>query len=126
MELVLPIIQSRKFEAQLASLITHRVTLDEGVRAYDIFHKKAEGCIKVVLQMGGGRSGGDGRAFERDSACARRTRSPGSAPLAVCGTHRAPCCQRAPCAHRSTIERRRTNLLPVGFRLARPRHVAKL
>jgi threonine dehydrogenase-like Zn-dependent dehydrogenase len=31
-------------------VITHRVPLDEAPRMYDIFQKKEEGCIKVVLK----------------------------------------------------------------------------
>jgi threonine dehydrogenase-like Zn-dependent dehydrogenase len=33
-----------------AFIITHRLTLDEAPHAYDIFEKKNDGCIKVVMQ----------------------------------------------------------------------------
>src|SRR4029450_1007852 len=31
-------------------LVTHRLPLDEAPRAYDMFKKKEDGCIKVVLK----------------------------------------------------------------------------
>ncbi|OBH18336.1 glutathione-dependent formaldehyde dehydrogenase [Mycolicibacter terrae] len=33
-----------------AALITHRMSLEDGVRAYDYFKNKKDGCIRVVLQ----------------------------------------------------------------------------
>lgn len=33
-----------------AALITHRMLLEDGVRAYDFFKNKKDGCIRVVLQ----------------------------------------------------------------------------
>mmetsp|Transcript_7555 Transcript_7555/g.18734 ORF Transcript_7555/g.18734 Transcript_7555/m.18734 type:complete len:371 (-) Transcript_7555:1321-2433(-) len=33
-----------------ARIITHRLPLSEGVRGYELFDKKLDGCIKVVLQ----------------------------------------------------------------------------
>lgn len=48
MPVILPLIGKNK--KQLASLFTHHLPLDQGVRAYDIFDKKQEGCIKVLLQ----------------------------------------------------------------------------
>jgi threonine dehydrogenase-like Zn-dependent dehydrogenase len=32
------------------SLATHRIPLDQGPGAYDMFQKKADGCVKVVLK----------------------------------------------------------------------------
>jgi threonine dehydrogenase-like Zn-dependent dehydrogenase len=38
-------------------VVTHTMTLDEAPRAYDMFKKKQDGCIKVVLKPGrNGRS----------------------------------------------------------------------
>lgn len=31
-------------------LITHDLPLDEGVRAYDLFKNKADGCVRVTLR----------------------------------------------------------------------------
>jgi 2-desacetyl-2-hydroxyethyl bacteriochlorophyllide A dehydrogenase len=47
MELTLPL-AARK-AAELAALISHRLPLSEGVRGYDIFARRLEGCTKVVL-----------------------------------------------------------------------------
>jgi threonine dehydrogenase-like Zn-dependent dehydrogenase len=47
MERVLPIVQSKKWP--FADIITHRMSLREGVRAYDMFERRKEGVIKVVL-----------------------------------------------------------------------------
>ncbi len=48
MERLLPIVQSKKYN--LVSIISHRLPLDNGVRGYEIFDKKLERCIKVVLE----------------------------------------------------------------------------
>ncbi|MCU0645599.1 MAG: alcohol dehydrogenase family protein [bacterium] len=48
MEKLLPIVQSKKYD--LAAIISHRLPLAEGVRGYEIFDKKLENCIKVVLE----------------------------------------------------------------------------
>ena len=32
------------------SLATHHLTLDEAPHGYDVFQRKAEGCVKVVLR----------------------------------------------------------------------------
>jgi threonine dehydrogenase-like Zn-dependent dehydrogenase len=37
-------------ELQPADVITHRVPLEDAADAYDLFRKKQDGCIKVVLQ----------------------------------------------------------------------------
>ena len=34
-------------------IITHRVSLEDGAKAYDIFKKKQDGCIKVVMHPNG-------------------------------------------------------------------------
>lgn len=38
-------------EIDPAFVITHRITLEEAPRAYQTFHDKQEGCIKVVIQF---------------------------------------------------------------------------
>lgn len=45
---ILDLIQQGKFDA--TDIITHRVPLDEGVHAYEIFDKKSDNCIKVILK----------------------------------------------------------------------------
>lgn len=47
MEQLVPVVQRREYD--LASLISHRMRLDQGVEAYRIFDGKLDGCIKVVL-----------------------------------------------------------------------------
>jgi threonine dehydrogenase-like Zn-dependent dehydrogenase len=47
MERVLPIVESRKYD--LAAVVSHRLPLHGGARAYDIFARRLEGCTKVVL-----------------------------------------------------------------------------
>lgn len=47
MERLLPLIRSGRYD--LATLISHRLPLVEGPRAYDVFDRKLEGCTKVVL-----------------------------------------------------------------------------
>jgi threonine dehydrogenase-like Zn-dependent dehydrogenase len=37
------------------AIISHRLTLDRGVSAYEMFDRKADGCIKAVLRPGRGR-----------------------------------------------------------------------
>ncbi|PWT87647.1 MAG: glutathione-dependent formaldehyde dehydrogenase [Acidobacteria bacterium] len=48
MSLLLQAIQRRDIDPTL--IITHRMSLEEAPMAYDIFNKKAQGCIKVVLK----------------------------------------------------------------------------
>ena len=48
MEKLLPIVQSKKYE--LTAIISHRKSLYDGVRGYEIFDKKLDNCIKVVLE----------------------------------------------------------------------------
>ena len=50
MERTLPLAARRAGE--LAALISHRLPLAEGVRGYDIFARRLEGCTKVVLFPG--------------------------------------------------------------------------
>ncbi|HEX3126589.1 MAG TPA: alcohol dehydrogenase family protein [Thermoanaerobaculia bacterium] len=47
MDRLLPLIRSWKYD--LGTLISHRLTLEEGPRGYDLFDRRAEGCTKVVL-----------------------------------------------------------------------------
>lgn len=47
-EPILKLIQEGKFDA--TDIITHRLRLDEGAKGYEVFDKKQEGCIKVVLK----------------------------------------------------------------------------
>lgn len=44
---LLPLVVAKKYD--FASVISHRLPLDDGVRGYRIFDEKAEGCTKVVL-----------------------------------------------------------------------------
>ncbi|MGE5677271.1 MAG: zinc-dependent alcohol dehydrogenase [Pseudomonadota bacterium] len=47
-ERILKLIQDGSFDA--TDIITHRLSLDEGEHAYEVFDEKKEGCIKVVLK----------------------------------------------------------------------------
>jgi threonine dehydrogenase-like Zn-dependent dehydrogenase len=47
---LLPLIQGGKYD--LGVLISHRLTLAEGPRGYDLFDRRADGCTKVVLLPG--------------------------------------------------------------------------
>ena len=47
-EPILKLIREGKFDA--TDIITHRLSLDEGARGYEVFDKKLEGCIKVLLK----------------------------------------------------------------------------
>jgi len=44
---LLPLVQSGRLDPTL--LISHRLPLSEGRRAYDLFDKRADGCVKVAL-----------------------------------------------------------------------------
>lgn len=46
---ILPLISKHKNE--LSKIFTHHMKLSEGVRAYDIFDKKEDNCIKVMLTI---------------------------------------------------------------------------
>ena len=45
---ILDLIAQGRFDA--TDIITHILSLDEGARGYEVFDKKQEGCIKVVLK----------------------------------------------------------------------------
>ena len=45
---LMSLIQSGKIVAD--DIITHRLPLDEAPHAYDIFNKKEDNCVKVVLK----------------------------------------------------------------------------
>jgi threonine dehydrogenase-like Zn-dependent dehydrogenase len=48
MERMLALVQSGRHP--LASIISHRLPLGEGARAYELFDKKLEGCTKVLFR----------------------------------------------------------------------------
>ncbi|MPN24798.1 alcohol dehydrogenase [bioreactor metagenome] len=45
---ILKLIKEGKFDA--TDIITHKLSLDEGTHAYDIFSNKKDNCIKVILK----------------------------------------------------------------------------
>lgn len=45
---ILELIKQNKFDA--TDIITHRISLTEGTHAYEIFDKKEDNCIKVILK----------------------------------------------------------------------------
>ena len=45
---ILKLIKQGEFDA--TDIITHKLKLDEGKHAYEIFDKKLEDCIKVILK----------------------------------------------------------------------------
>jgi len=45
---LVPMVQRKKYD--FTSIITHRLTLAEGVKGYDIFSNKKDNCLKVVLK----------------------------------------------------------------------------
>ena len=47
MDRLLPLVAERRHD--LGALISHRMTLEEGPRAYELFDRRLEGCTKVVL-----------------------------------------------------------------------------
>jgi len=47
-EPILNLIKEKKFDA--TDIITHNLSLDEGKHAYEIFDKKEDNCIKVILK----------------------------------------------------------------------------
>ncbi len=51
LEKALPLAASGKYP--LAEIVTHRLPLAEGPRAYRLFDRKEDGCIKVVLEPAG-------------------------------------------------------------------------
>ena len=42
------LIKENKFDA--TDIITHKLSLDDGKHAYEIFDKKEDNCIKVILK----------------------------------------------------------------------------
>jgi threonine dehydrogenase-like Zn-dependent dehydrogenase len=50
MDRVLPL--AVKQSAELTALVSHRLPLSQGVRGYDLFARRTEGCTKVVLLPG--------------------------------------------------------------------------
>jgi len=48
LETLIPVVQSRRFTP--ASIITHRLGLDAGSAAYELFDERRDGCVKVVLE----------------------------------------------------------------------------
>jgi threonine dehydrogenase-like Zn-dependent dehydrogenase len=47
---LLPLVDDDTDPLALSDLVTHRVSLDEAPAMYEMFQKKEDGCIKVVLQ----------------------------------------------------------------------------
>jgi threonine dehydrogenase-like Zn-dependent dehydrogenase len=47
MDRLIPVVQAKKYD--LVSVISHRLPLDQGIRGYEMFDKKLDGCTKVVL-----------------------------------------------------------------------------
>jgi S-(hydroxymethyl)glutathione dehydrogenase/alcohol dehydrogenase len=47
-ETILDHIMKRTFDA--TDIITHRLSLEQGAYAYEIFDKKEDDCIKVILK----------------------------------------------------------------------------
>ncbi len=45
---ILKLIKENKFDA--TDIITHKLSLDNGKHAYEIFDKKEDNCIKVILK----------------------------------------------------------------------------
>jgi threonine dehydrogenase-like Zn-dependent dehydrogenase len=48
MERLIPLVQKKN--AELLSIISHRLLLEQGPRGYQIFDEKLEGCTKIVLR----------------------------------------------------------------------------
>jgi threonine dehydrogenase-like Zn-dependent dehydrogenase len=47
---LIPLVEDPADPLGVMDLTTHRVGLDEAPHMYEIFQKKEDGCIKVVLQ----------------------------------------------------------------------------
>ena len=47
---LLPLVEDPADPLGVEDLITHRIGLDRAPELYDTFHKKEDGCIKVVIQ----------------------------------------------------------------------------
>lgn len=50
---LLPLVEDASDPLGTEDLVTHRVPLEDAPRMYDVFQKKADGCIKVVLKPRG-------------------------------------------------------------------------
>jgi threonine dehydrogenase-like Zn-dependent dehydrogenase len=50
---LLPLVEDRSDPLGTEDLVTHRMPLEDAPRMYEVFQKKAEGCIKVVLKPRG-------------------------------------------------------------------------
>lgn len=48
MDELTPFVQSKKYP--ISRIFTHRMKLDDGVKAYDIFANKKDNCLKIVLE----------------------------------------------------------------------------
>lgn len=49
MEQLVPVVLKKKYD--FTSIITHRLSLSEGVKGYDLFANKKDNCLKVVLTV---------------------------------------------------------------------------
>jgi threonine dehydrogenase-like Zn-dependent dehydrogenase len=49
MEGLIPLARRRRDE--LSAVLTHRLPLERGVEAYELFDAKRDGCIKIALEM---------------------------------------------------------------------------
>ena len=45
-----PLVEDPADPLGVTDLVTHRVSLEDAAEMYDLFKKKEDGCIKVVLQ----------------------------------------------------------------------------
>ncbi|BBM82854.1 alcohol dehydrogenase family protein [Candidatus Uabimicrobium amorphum] len=48
MDKLIPVVQSKKYD--LSSIISHRLPLADGKKAYEMFDKKCDNCTKVILE----------------------------------------------------------------------------
>ena len=49
MDKLIPLVQEQKYD--FTSIITHRMNISDGTRAYDIFANKKDNCLKVVMEV---------------------------------------------------------------------------
>ena len=49
MNRLMPLVESGRYD--LSAIISHRLTLDQGVHGYDLFANKKDGCTKVILTL---------------------------------------------------------------------------
>lgn len=50
---ILPVVSSGRWRTALASVVSHRLALDDAVKAYKMFDEKLDGCTKVILYPSG-------------------------------------------------------------------------